>query len=161
MKRRLAFLPAALLAAACNAPGSPIPVRGNLEPLIGEWSGYYTSVEAGRQGAISFTLAPGRDTASGDVLMIPNRESLGPSAPDRMADPPAPGPRVLRINFVRCEGNEVTGWMSPYPDPDTGEQTFTTFTGIVKGARLEGTYVAYRELSGRRATGKWSVKREQ
>ena len=149
-----------LVAAACVAASTPVPVRGNLTPLVGEWSGYYTSVETGRQGSIEFTLKAGTDTASGDVLMIPNREDLGPSAPNRFEDPTAPRPRLLQINFVRCEGSEVTGWMNPYPDPDTGEQTYTTFTGIIHGGRLEGTYVAYVETSGRRLTGKWSVKRK-
>jgi hypothetical protein len=159
MSRRLTPL-AALVMAACVVPATPIPVRGNLEPLAGEWSGYDSSAETARQGSIVFTLKAGTDTASGDVLMIPNREELGPSAPTRI-DPPGPGPRVIRINFVRCEGNEVTGWMNPYPDPDTGEATYTTFTGIIKGNRLEGTYVAYGESSGRQSTGKWSVKRKE
>jgi hypothetical protein len=159
MSRPLVLL-AALAMAACVAPGTPIPVRGNLEPLVGEWTGYYSSLETGRKGSIVFTLKAGADTASGDVLMIPNQEQLGPTAPTRF-DQPGPGPRMVQINFVRCEGNEVTGWMNPYPDPDTGEQTYTTFTGVINGNRLEGSFVAYTELSGRRSTGKWSVKRKQ
>ncbi len=43
-------------------------------------------------------------------------------------------PRVIKISFVRCEGKEVTGWLEPYPDPETGETTSTTFEGVLEGA---------------------------
>lgn len=70
-------------------------------------------------------------------------------------------PRILKISFVRCEGNAVTGWLEPYPDPDTGEKTSTTFDGTIKGNRLEGTFVSYLELSNKRRTGKWLVNRKK
>jgi hypothetical protein len=152
---------AAMVLTACTAPGSPVPVRGHLDPLIGEWSGSYFSSETGRHGSIVFTLRAGQDTATGDVLMVPNRDDLGPSAPRRVEDPLQPTPRLLQINFVRCEGKQVTGWMNPYPDPETGEKTYTTFTGTIQDGTLEGTFVAYLELSGRRSTGTWSVERSK
>lgn len=151
---------AALLVAACGAPGSPVPVRGNVEQLVGEWVGEYTSTETGRSGSIVFTLAAGRDTAVGDVLMVPANIEM-PTAPIRTDDPVQRTPRVIKISFVRCEGNEVTGWLEPYPDPDTGEKTSTTFEGVVKGDRLQGKFVSYLELSGRRRLGTWVVNRKK
>ncbi len=149
-----------LLAAACGAPGTPVPVRGNLAPLIGEWVGEYSSAEAGRVGSIVFTLAAGRDTAVGDVMMVPANIEPASTTP-RSDDPMLRTPRILKISFVRCEGTAVTGWLDPYPDPDTGEKTSTTFDGVIKGNKLEGTFVSYLELSGKRRTGTWVVNRKK
>ncbi len=149
-----------VLAAACGAPGTPVPVRGDLTPLVGEWVGQYTAAEAGRVGSIVFTLAAGRDTAVGDVMMVPANIEPATTTP-RSDDPMLRTPRILKISFVRCEGTAVTGWLDPYPDPDTGEKTSTTFDGIIKGNQLEGTFVSYLELSGKRRTGTWAVKRKK
>ncbi|MFN0177620.1 MAG: hypothetical protein ACKVZ0_02395 [Gemmatimonadales bacterium] len=156
----LASISLAAMIAGCNGPSIPVPVRGAVEPLVGRWVGEYTSPEAGRNGSIVFTLEAGRDTAFGDVLMIPANIELPPSAA-RSDDPTGRAPKVLKISFVRCEGSEVTGWLDPYPDPDTGEKTSTTFDGTIKGDRLEGTFVSYLELSGTRRTGKWVVQRKK
>lgn len=158
---RMAGLMAVSLAlAGCVGPSIPVPVRGTIEPLVGEWVGEYTSHELGRSGSIVFTLAAGRDTAFGDVLMIPANIEL-PQAAVRSGDPSARAPRILKISFVRCEGSQVTGWLDPYPDPDTGEKTSTTFDGMIKGDRLEGTFIAYAEISGTRRSGKWVVQRKK
>ena len=149
----------ALLLVGCSAPSTPVPVRGSVEPLVGEWVGDYQSQETGRSGSIVFTLTAGTDTAQGDVLMIPANADSPPAAP-RTEDPMARSPRILKISFVRCEGNSVTGWLDPYPDPDTGEKTSTTYEGVIKGNKLEGTFVSYLELSGRRRSGTWSVSRK-
>jgi hypothetical protein len=159
MRRVLTFCGLAA-AAGCVGPGLPVPVRGSVEPLVGEWVGDYRSAESGRSGSIIFTLEAGKDTAVGDVLMIPVAPEL-PSPDTRIEDGGHRRPRVIRISFVRCEGNEVTGWLEPYPDPDTGEQTATTFDGVIKGNRLEGRFVSYLELSGRRQTGTWTVTRKK
>ncbi len=149
-----------LAAAACGAPSTPVPVRGNLTPLVGEWVGEYSSAETGRVGSIVFTLAAGRDTAVGDVMMVPANIEPATTTP-RSDDPMLRTPRILKISFVRCEGTAVTGWLDPYPDPDTGEKTSTTFDGLIKGNKLEGTFVSYLELSGKRRTGKWVVNRKR
>jgi hypothetical protein len=128
--------------------------------LVGEWSGFYSSVETGRRGSILFTLKASQDTAFGDVLMIPNREDFGPTAPRPFADPSRENSHVLQINFVRCEGTAVTGWMNPYRDPDTGDTTYTTFTGTINNDELVGTFVAVGEATGNRLTGTWKVKRQ-
>ncbi|MBM4186036.1 MAG: hypothetical protein FJ206_01875 [Gemmatimonadetes bacterium] len=162
MKPVIHFLTTAGIAVAalggCQATTLPVPVRGTVEPLVGEWAGEYVSPETGRSGSIVFSLAAGRDTAFGDVLMVPANVDIPAAA--RSTDPTSRPPRVLQISFVRCEGNAVTGWLDPYPDPDTGENTATTFDGIIKGDKLEGTFVSYLERSGVRRTGKWSVHRK-
>ena len=146
--------------AGCATPGAPIPVRGDVSPLVGRWEGDYSSAETGRVGSIVFTLGAGRDTASGDILMIPaNAETPGDGI--RAADPARRSPQVLKVSFVRCEGNAVTGWLDPYTDPDTGERVYTTFEGVLKNDRLEGTFTSLAELSGRRTAGTWMVKRKK
>jgi len=148
-----------MVLAGCSAPGMPIPVRGDVSPLVGHWEGEYSSSETGRVGSIVFTLVAGQDTATGDILMIPaNMETPGDVT--RTPDPNRRTPQVLKVSFVRCEGMEVTGWLDPYTDPDTGERVYTTFEGTLKGDRLEGTFTSLAELSGRRTSGKWMVKRK-
>lgn len=150
----------AIAVAGCGVPGTPVPVRGNVNVLVGEWVGEYISGETGRNGSIVFTLAAGKDTALGDVLMVPANIEM-PTAPVRTDDPVQRTPRVIKISFVRCEGKEITGWLEPYPDPDTGEKTSTTFEGILAGDKLEGKFVSYLELSGRRRVGTWAVSRKK
>ena len=122
MRYRLvaSFLVSTLL--GCHPTAAPVPVRGTVDPLVGEWLGEYSSSETGRSGSIVFKLTAGRDTATGDVLMIPGNVDI-PTAMPNTNDPNYRGPRILKISFVRCEGNEVSGWLEPYPDPDTGEST--------------------------------------
>ena len=145
-------------AAGCNAPVvAPVPVQGTVEQLVGEWSGDYFSPETGRRGTILFRLEAGKDTAHGDVLLTPER---GYSAPPK-ADEPwwKTSSQVLQISFVRCDVDEVSGWMKPFPDPETGELTYTEFTGHIRRDTLRGRYVALVETTGRRTTGTWTVVR--
>lgn len=146
------------LALGCAGPGSPIPVRGDVTPLVGRWEGEYASPQTGRVGSIVFTLRAGTDTAMGDILMVPSSAEPPPAMPPD-ADPNRRPPQVLHVSFVRCEGNAVTGWIEPYPDPDTGEKVLTTFEGVLGDDRIEGTYTSYTELSGRRTTGTWRVRK--
>lgn len=150
---------AGLILEACAVTSAPIPVRGDPDPLVGEWSGSYASVETGRQGSIVFTLVAGRDTATGDVVMTPSALEHGPTAPLRPEDRAGLHHQVLRIRFVRCEGTRVSGWLTPYLDPDSGDSTHTTFAGTIVNDVLEGTFVSYLEPSGKRVSGTWSVKR--
>lgn len=147
-----------VLITGCNVQGSPVPVRGNAEVLVGEWSGHYRSDITGRNGSIVFTLQAGRDTAYGDILMIP--VNFEHRADTRVPDLNGPSPQVLRISFVGCESQEVSGWLDPYRDPDTGEKIYTSFQGILKGDVLTGTFVSQGETTGPRLQGSWSVKRK-
>ena len=61
-------------AVACSANPSPVPMRGDAADvalLAGRWAGSYESAESGRHGSILFQLDAARDTAYGDVLMLP------------------------------------------------------------------------------------------
>lgn len=159
MSRLIGFVVTTLLLAACQAAVTPVPVVGTIDQLVGEWAGEYISRETGRHGTILFRLDPGKDTATGDVLMTPDRYPI-PSASERTDEPWwKSGMQVLQISFVRCDRDEVSGWMKPYPDPETGELTYTDFTGYIKGDSLKGTYVAFVEKTGKRTGGTWSAVR--
>jgi hypothetical protein len=64
---RLLLLSAVLLP-ACAVTSAPIPVRGDLDPLVGEWSGSYSSPTTGRQGAEDSTFTTFSGTIENDVL---------------------------------------------------------------------------------------------
>jgi len=105
--RSIAVVIAGLAAACAAAPQRPVPLAGtvgDLAALTGHWEGAYSSVETGRSGTISFTLTASRDSAFGDVVMIP--QGLGrPLQTWNNSAPPAgaasPRSSVLTINFVR------------------------------------------------------------
>jgi hypothetical protein len=106
-----------------------------------------------------FSLAAGRDTATGDVIMTPSVREHGPTVPLQPVERTGADQQVLRITFVRCEGTLVNGWLNPYPDPESEDSVLTTFTGTINHDVLEGTFTSYFQLSGRRVTGTWYVKR--
>ena len=150
------------LLAGCQAAVIPVPVQGTVDQLVGEWSGEYSSLETGRRGSILFHLDPGRDTATGDVLMTPDQMRGMPTVPDRAGELWRTSSQVLQISFVRCTDGEVNGWMKPYTDPDSGELIYTDFTGYITGAAgdtLKGTYVSRVEKIGKRTGGTWIVVR--
>ncbi|MFL5381831.1 MAG: hypothetical protein ACJ8GN_04885 [Longimicrobiaceae bacterium] len=159
-----ALVAAAGAAAACMpTPPAPVPVSAppGTTGLVGEWAGEYESPAVGRGGSIVFHLDAGRDTAQGDVLMVPRGSR---AAPQRA--PAEPGtvvraslaPQVLTIRFVRVEGDRVTGVLDPYVDPECGCRVFTAFEGTLAGDRLRGTFVTRGEPSGP-VTGTWRVER--
>lgn len=126
----------------------------DLNPLVGEWRGDYSSTETGRSGTIAFTLRAGESSASGNVIMIPGK-------PDSLASAAAMARSVLKINFVRKEGRKVTGTLDPYRDPACGCQVTTTFEGSFTEARtIEGTFTTVPSQTGHNVTGgKWKVSR--
>jgi hypothetical protein len=132
---------------------------GDARLLEGDWEGTYISRETGRTGSIMFQLKAGTDSAYGDIVMIPVRaEEAGPARMPQ-ATTYQKSPQVLRFSFVQCGGRDVTGLLAPYPDPDTGEQVYTTFTGRFKGDALEGTFSSTYPGGTHRPAGTWSVKR--
>lgn len=143
--RAIYMLGIALSATACAMNGPPVLVAGapdDLQQLTGEWDGEYTSAEAGRSGSIYFKLMGARDTARGDVLMIPrepsgNRSYLNPGTSMRNV------PRVLTIKFVNVEGDVIAGTMDPYDSPDCEHELLTTFRGAIRGNRIEGSFTIY------------------
>jgi hypothetical protein len=153
-------------AAACTParPAAvPVSAPGGSAALAGEWTGAYESRLLGRSGSIVFRLAAGRDTAEGDVVMIP-RGRLTPLQPARPGDAgvlvrTALPPQVLSIRLVRLEGDRVSGALDPYLDPEDGHTVFTRFEGTLRGDRLAGTFRSGVSAEGDSATGTWSVRR--
>lgn len=161
----MAGVAAALAAAACAGTPGRVPVStapGAGPSLVGEWAGEYQSPAAGRGGSIVFHLDAGRDTALGDVVMVPR----GSPGPLRRAPAQQPGavvaagqPTTLGIRFVRQEGDRMSGQLDPYTDPDCGCPVFTTFEGTVRGGRIEGTFTTRGQPGGTALTGTWHVDR--
>lgn len=146
----------------CGQPGMPVPVRGEVRALEGEWEGEYRSDATGRFGTILFRLNAGADSARGDVLMVP-AVGAGVALPDRLPSETIVmrrQPQALAISFVACEEGEISGKLAPYHDPDTGVKVETVFLGRLSGDRLEGTFTSYLE-DGSRASGRWWAERRE
>jgi hypothetical protein len=135
----------AVFGSGCAALHSLIPVFGppqDLAALVGEWHGEYGSSQTGRTGSILFELQAGRDTASGDVVMIPRESRISPARvePQTMRSARALAD-VLRIRFVRIEDGKVSGRLDPYRDPENGAALVTTFIGRLRDdTTIEGTF---------------------
>ncbi|KPK55774.1 MAG: hypothetical protein AMS21_13315 [Gemmatimonas sp. SG8_38_2] len=150
---------------ACSTLGGPVPVvaeADELAQLAGEWRGYYDSPAVDRRGSIVFTLEAGRDTAFGDVTMVPSgwTQSLGPVEDPADIAREAPRPETLRIAFIQVEGGLVHGTMEPYKDPDCGCAVYTTFEGTVGPDAIEGTFTS-RPAHGSQYKGTWYVMRKK
>lgn len=148
--KRLANLTLVLVAAACAWKSTPVTMLGpkdDIAGLTGEWFGEYRSDAAQRSGTIWFKLDAVRDTAFGDVLMIPRDRMMPPqpSAPEVWRD----HSQVLTIKFVRVEAGRVTGAIDPYPSPDDGTMLLTVFRGLLKGDRVEGEFVILDSVNDR------------
>ena len=144
----------ALTLSACGASRSPVPLVGaasDVSALTGEWAGDYSSAESGR------------DSAFGDVVMIPTAWGR-PLMPYREGNTAGavgnqqPTSTVLTIRFVRVEHGHVSGTLDPYADPQTGARLLTTFSGELSGKAITGTYTT-RLPSGDTQTGRWTVQR--
>ena len=159
MTRMTAIALTASLLAGCNATPMPVPVEGSIDLLVGEWAGDFSNSETGRRGSIFFDLKAGRDTASGEVLLIPDQTQNIATAPEWKDDAWKTSTHVLQISFVRCTDGEVDGWIKPYPDPDSGELTHTEFTGLIVRDTLRGRFVAVGEGTGKRRSGTWTAVR--
>ena len=153
---------ALVFVAACAWKPQPIVMVGpttEVSALAGEWSGEYYSGDTQRSGTIWFKLVAGRDSAFGDVLMVP-RENATP-----MPEPSAPTwrnpQRVLTIKFVRVAAPQVSGSIDPYPSPDCGCTLFTFFRGELKGDRIEGEFTTLHDGEGKMQGGKWWVVRQK
>ena len=153
--------------AACASNPAPIPLsadRADLGALVGEWSGEYSSAASGRSGSILFKLAAGADTAYGDVVMVPRAAASGssgnaPSTSPAGTDVPRGG-TPLFIRFARIEGEQVSGSLAPYMDPDCRCEVRTTFVGrLTSPDRLEGTFMTQSAMLSQPLSGRWSARR--
>lgn len=157
-------LAAALQAGACGGANPPVTVVGaapDLRTLSGTWVGEYASPLTGRNGSIVFELAAGGDSAWGRVIMTP-RGAAGPL--EAWRDPRAglPGvPTDLTIRFVRVRGDQVTGALTPYPDPRSGDPLFTVFEGRATADTIAGTFTTRPVPGSDRPTGWWRAVRER
>ena len=133
----------ALVGIACALNPPPVPVEGpsrDVGALAGEWTGEYHSVETGRSGSIWFKLEAGRDTALGDVIMVPAGTVTSRNAPvGAEQHVAARQSQALTIRFVRVSGGLVTGTIDLYPSPDCECVLLTRFEGEQKGDRICGS----------------------
>ncbi|MGH7696446.1 MAG: hypothetical protein ACRENH_15780 [Gemmatimonadaceae bacterium] len=157
----LVTLTLALAVTACAWKSTPVALIGateDISALTGEWYGEYHSDAAQRSGTIWFKLDAVRDTAFGDVLMIPRERAIPqmePSAPDAWRD----RSQVLTIKFVRVDREHVTGAMDPYPSPEDGTMLVTVFRGAIKGDRVDGEFMILDSKSPLPQQGTWWAKR--
>ncbi len=149
--------------AGCSANPSPVPVQASaadLQGLAGRWEGTYESRQTGRSGSIVFNLDAGQDTATGDVVMIPeDRERRNYRSDGSLPRAPQMAPaEVIPIRIVRVQGERVVGRLESYRAPECDCQATTTFSGRRVGDRISGTFVT--EGAGlRRSSGRWEVVR--
>lgn len=168
---RVSTLASACLLSGCAGHPPPVPLVGSVRDiaaLAGEWAGDYSSDETGRSGSISFLLTPRGDTAYGDVIMIPRnlgqplrawaKDDAGGAAVTAEAARARPVP--LTISFVRVQGNEVSGTLAPYRDPQCGCALATRFVGWLRGDTISGSYFSSHERSEAEAHGRWQVVRK-
>jgi hypothetical protein len=154
-----------LVAAACATKPTPIPLSSNsesLNALVGNWSGEYSSEATGRSGSIIFKLSAGKDTAFGDVVMVPRAASQMQGSSDRaQAVTVQPSSEVLTVRFARLEGGAVSGVMNPYTDPACGCTVNTTFVGwLTDPNTIEGTFATTGSGTLVQQAGRWKVKRQ-
>lgn len=153
-----------LVGIACALNPPPVPVEGSkseLASLTGEWVGEYKSVETGRSGSIWFKLAAGRDTAFGDVVMVPvgnGAAHIDPTVTDPAMQ--ARHSQALSIHFVSVSGNRVMGTIDLYPSPDCDCALLTRFEGELLGDRITGSFTTLHTGHERAPQkGTWWVKR--
>jgi hypothetical protein len=167
MKRLAYFSAAALVASAVSCASHPPSTEVtasdfDLNPLVGEWRGDYSSAQTGRKGTIAFTLRAGEAAASGNIIMIPRPDStLTPAERELLTNVASPGREVLKIHFIRKEGGNLNGTLDPYRDPECNCPVTTTFQGSFRDARtIEGTFSTVPSQPGRSVTGgTWRVTR--
>jgi hypothetical protein len=159
----IAGLAASAIACASHPPSTEVTASDfDLNPLVGEWRGDYSSAQTGRKGTIAFTLRAGESSASGNIVMIPRADSLlSPAEQELVTNVSAPGKSVLRIDFIRKEGGNLSGILEPYQDPECACRVITTFQGSFRDARtIEGTFSTVPSQPGRSVTGgTWKVTR--
>jgi len=157
-------IPAALavLAMGCSTRLDPVPVAGvhtEVEQLIGDWDGTYSSSESRRTGSIFFQITAHGDSAFGDVLMPVAAGTVGPRPVDMLTghEQHVRSTELLSIRFVRVAGGAVQGELEPYIAPDCDCVARTTFYGKVEGNEISGSYITTSDRGAQR--GEWRVRK--
>ncbi|HJP84663.1 MAG TPA: hypothetical protein VJ852_01625 [Gemmatimonadaceae bacterium] len=165
MNRAIALMLVALttstLACARRTPGIQLASSDfDLNPLVGQWRGSFSSSQTGRTGTIAFNLNAGESAATGNVVMFAKPDSLLTPEEREMAAN-VPDRSVLKIHFVRKQGGTISGGLDPYRDPDCNCTVTTLFQGaFTNAATIEGTYTTVRSLPGSDiVSGTWKVTR--
>lgn len=170
MKRTLLIITtigAGVFALGCSVRAPKTEVTADdfdLAPLVGEWTGEYSSRETGRTGDISFVLRAGEVSAFGRIEMVarePETVVVPGDRPMVNGGLAIPMRQPLTIHFVRKEGNAVVGLLDPYTDPDCACKVRTSFQGVFTDSRtIEGTYKTTGvDLAHIPTGGHWKVTR--
>ena len=167
LRNRTYALGAAVLLAlvGCRYNPSLVPLEGSsgdIARLAGTWDGEYSSVESGRTGSITFTILAGKDTALGDVVMIPEHGQPlhATDAGTQMHREHSRSAELLRVTLIRIQGGVIRGELEPYIAPDCKCSVSTEFRGSPVGDRIDGQYVT-RGPNGLLQEGRWSVTRRK
>ena len=125
-----------------------------------------TGIHEQLSGGIVFSLSAGRDTAFGDVIMVPagseQRLVAAPAAAGDRFGTTRPATQGLTIRFVGVAGDSVSGVLDPYSAPDCACVLHTTFTGRVRADRIDGTFVTHGDdRAPAPQVGRWTVTRRR
>jgi hypothetical protein len=132
----------------------------DVSPMVGEWKGEFHNVELGRQGTIAFTLASRDEKASGEIVLMPTNVAGDTASTTSQASDARGKSQVLQISFIRLEGNNVVGRIEPYLNQSCKCRTGSTFSGVLHGNVIEGTYIVLgADDPSVRYTGNWKVTR--
>jgi len=143
----IASLGSTLGACATTKSSAAVTVQGNdvdVTLLAGRWEGTYEGVESGRKGKIEFELSAGSRVAEGTVVM---NAFEGPM-----------NAKPLPIKLMEAQGNQVTGKLEPYTDPQCNCSVETEFVGTRKGRHIDGTFTT--KVMDKTQHGKWAVDRK-
>ena len=151
----------ALLLGGCRTTLPPMALEASpetLEALKGDWFGTYTGIDSGRHGTIAFLLSTSPDSAFGDVIMEAEEHDWTTHDPTYAALRRNHSERI-RIDFVRIDGNRITGQLEPYDDPECGCSLITVFHGTIEGDKMSGTFTSRHGMSDHVDEGRWSARR--
>lgn len=152
-----------ILGCGVRQPVGVVPLEGSpgqRSMLVGRWEGAYQVPGQARRGTVRFELAPGADTAHGEVEITFARalRLYGDDASGELQRRPS---TVIAITMVALEGDTVRGALAPYWDPDCDCRAVAVFEGELMGDHIEGTFSTRREdTDSLLLRGTWSVRRQ-
>lgn len=161
----LALVAWALSGCTTASPAPAVPVKGSGSArarLVGRWEGEYRSADTGRTGTIVFEFSG--SVGRGDVLMMPagSKEPIRPAHPEKTegAEDTLLKLQVLHIRLIETSEEALSGLLDTYVDPDCLCEIQTSFNGVIRGDRIEGSFTSRPVVSGGpEATGRWFVTR--